>query len=81
MQRLPENLIKWVAALVFIAFGLIGLYQYLPREFWVAAGISAGVLILLGIAWARSREKAAEIACLRLSQPDQPGQRDDNDSG
>ena len=80
-KRLPENLIKWVAALVFIAFGLIGLYQYLPREFWVAAGISAGVLILLGIAWARRREKAAEIACLRLSQPDQPGQRDDNDSG
>ena len=69
------------APVVFIAFGLIGLYQYLPREFWLPAGISAGVLILLGIAWARRREKAAEIACLRLSQPGQPGQRDENDTG
>jgi Ca2+/H+ antiporter, TMEM165/GDT1 family len=74
-KRLPENLIKWFAALVFIAFGLVGLYQYLPHEFWLPAGISSGALILIGIVWARRREKAREITCLRLNQ------RDENEAG
>jgi putative Ca2+/H+ antiporter (TMEM165/GDT1 family) len=74
-RKLPDNLIKWFAALVFIAFGLIGLHQYLPHELRVPVGISAGVLILLGITWGRRREKMREEACLRL------GQEDENETG
>ena len=70
-KRLPDSLIKWFAALVFILFGLIGLYQYLSHELLVPAGIATGVVIVLGIAWGYRREKAREVACLRLSQRDE----------
>lgn len=32
-KRIPEKAVKWFAALVFILFGLWGLYEYLPRLF------------------------------------------------
>jgi putative Ca2+/H+ antiporter (TMEM165/GDT1 family) len=30
-KRIPERFIKWFAAIIFIAFGVIGLYQTLPK--------------------------------------------------
>jgi putative Ca2+/H+ antiporter (TMEM165/GDT1 family) len=32
-KNIPEKAIKWVAALIFIFFGLYGLYEYLPAVF------------------------------------------------
>ena len=32
-KRIPERTVKWVASMIFIAFGLIGLYEYLPKQF------------------------------------------------
>ncbi|MDP2267921.1 MAG: TMEM165/GDT1 family protein [Deltaproteobacteria bacterium] len=29
-KKIPERVVKWIAALIFILFGLLGLYQYLP---------------------------------------------------
>jgi putative Ca2+/H+ antiporter (TMEM165/GDT1 family) len=48
-RKIPEKAIKWFAAMVFIIFGLVGLYQSLPKQFLtleVAAG-SLGLLALL----------------------------------
>lgn len=48
-KRIPERLIKWVSALIFIGFGAYGLYEYLPRNLWSPALI-AGSLTALGVA-------------------------------
>ncbi|HMK42755.1 MAG TPA: TMEM165/GDT1 family protein [Dissulfurispiraceae bacterium] len=32
-RRIPENAVKWFAALIFIAFGIFGLYETVPREY------------------------------------------------
>jgi putative Ca2+/H+ antiporter (TMEM165/GDT1 family) len=29
-KKIPERAVKWFAAILFILFGLMGLYQYLP---------------------------------------------------
>jgi Ca2+/H+ antiporter, TMEM165/GDT1 family len=31
-RKIPERVVKWVAAMIFIFFGLYGLYEYLPAE-------------------------------------------------
>jgi len=48
-KKIPERFIKWFAALVFIAFGIIGLYETLPILVWVGTVI---VLALLISMWA-----------------------------
>lgn len=51
-RRIPERAVKWFAALVFIAFGMIGLYQALPKylltnPIMAAAVAGIGISILL----------------------------------
>ncbi len=49
-KNIPDRAIKWFAALVFILFGIIGLYGALPRTFWslpVVVGGGAGLLALI----------------------------------
>ncbi|MEW5743898.1 MAG: TMEM165/GDT1 family protein [Nitrospirota bacterium] len=49
-KHIPERLIKWVAALIFIAFGWAGLYESLPKSFWspaVTAGSAALTLTVI----------------------------------
>ncbi len=45
-KKIPERLIKWFAALVFIAFGMIGLYESLPAKLFLPV-LCAVVLLLL----------------------------------
>lgn len=48
-KRIPERFIKWFAATIFIAFGVIGLYQTLPKyllTFPIIAGFMAAVFVL-----------------------------------
>jgi len=33
-KKIPERLVKWFAALVFIIFGVLGIYGASPKEFW-----------------------------------------------
>jgi putative Ca2+/H+ antiporter (TMEM165/GDT1 family) len=47
-KHIPERAIKWFAALIFIAFGMLGLYQNTPKHIW-SAGVVAGFIILLGV--------------------------------
>jgi uncharacterized membrane protein YfcA len=47
-KRLPEQGIKWGAALIFIAFGCYGLYENLPGHIWSPL-VVAGCLLLLAV--------------------------------
>lgn len=50
-RRLPEREIKWVAALVFIAFGLWGLWENLPREILSGPAIAGFAAVLAAAMW------------------------------
>jgi len=56
-KKIPEKTIKWVSALIFIAFGFIGLYTSVPGQFVTLpyAALLAGLTALA--AWLISREK------------------------
>jgi putative Ca2+/H+ antiporter (TMEM165/GDT1 family) len=45
-KKIPERLIKWVAALIFIFFGLSGLYDLLPGGYFYPILIFSGLGIL-----------------------------------
>jgi putative Ca2+/H+ antiporter (TMEM165/GDT1 family) len=45
-RKIPENTVKWFAAVVFIAFGLVGLYETAPHDFWgppIVIGLMAAI--------------------------------------
>ena len=59
-KKIPERLIKWMAALIFLFFGLSGLYELLPSDYLYPIFIFSG-LILLGfliyeVAWGKQKE-------------------------
>lgn len=45
-KKIPERAVKWVAALIFIAFGLLGLYESLPAHLITTPVIAATTVIL-----------------------------------
>jgi putative Ca2+/H+ antiporter (TMEM165/GDT1 family) len=47
-KRIPERFIKWFAAIIFIAFGVAGLYQTLPK-FLLTFPIIAGFLGMVAL--------------------------------
>ena len=59
-KKIPERIIKWGAALIFIAFGAVGLYENLPKPLLTPVGIMAGILtiilIMLLMAWWNNKE-------------------------
>ena len=46
-KKIPERVVKWGAALIFIAFGMWGLYENLPSTVLTLPIIIAGILVLL----------------------------------
>ncbi len=58
-KRLPERAIKWAAALVFIAFGVWGLVENLPRGVWTWPVVAGGLVALSAAAWLVARWGAA----------------------
>ena len=46
-RSIPERLVKWIAALSFIAFGILGLYGALPRKMWTLPVVAVGMAALL----------------------------------
>jgi putative Ca2+/H+ antiporter (TMEM165/GDT1 family) len=46
-KKIPERVVKWVAALIFIFFGLYGLYEYLPADVLTLPVIIAGVTAIV----------------------------------
>jgi len=45
-KKIPERAVKWIAALIFILFGLWGLYEYLPEDVLTAPAIAAGIAVV-----------------------------------
>ena len=54
-KRLPERAIKWGAAMIFIAFGVWGLWENLPREIWSAPVVAGGLAVLGAATWLVAR--------------------------
>ncbi len=51
-KKIPERAVKWIAALIFILFGLWGLYEYLPEEVLnVPVAVSGIAAIALAVFW------------------------------
>jgi putative Ca2+/H+ antiporter (TMEM165/GDT1 family) len=48
-KKIPERLVKWFAASVFIVFGILGLYGALPENIWTAPIVTGGGVLLLSL--------------------------------
>lgn len=46
-KKIPERVVKWFAALVFIIFGVLGIYDASPKNFWTPPAAIGGLLLLL----------------------------------
>ncbi len=54
-KKIPERTMKWVAAILFIGFGLYGLYEYVAADFWNAPLVIGGLVALAGSIWLAAR--------------------------
>jgi len=54
-KNIPERLIKWFAALIFILFGLIGLYGSLPKHLLTLPVVAGGVTVIILLIWGINR--------------------------
>jgi putative Ca2+/H+ antiporter (TMEM165/GDT1 family) len=51
-KKIPERAVKWIAALIFIGFGLWGLYEYLPEDVLTVPFVLSGVAaVVLAVYW------------------------------
>ncbi|OPY57856.1 MAG: hypothetical protein A4E55_01335 [Pelotomaculum sp. PtaU1.Bin035] len=50
-KRIPEKLIKWISAFIFISFGYIGLYTSVPGEFITLPYIMGLVVLTVLAVW------------------------------
>lgn len=59
-KKIPERIIKWGAAVIFIGFGAVGLYENLPKPLLTPVVIAAGVLTIVAmmslVAWWNGRK-------------------------
>ncbi len=46
-KKIPERFVKWFAAIIFMLFGAIGLYQYLPKNLLTPPAIAAGLALIV----------------------------------
>ncbi len=65
-KNIPERAVKWFAALVFIAFGIIGLYDAVPRNFWSWPIVAGGSALLLASVYGVTRMGREE----KVPEPD-----------
>jgi len=54
-KHIPDRAIQWFAAILFIAFGVYGLYENLPNNFWTPWSAGAFVLILIAAIYVIAR--------------------------
>lgn len=65
-KRIPERAVKWVAALTFIAFGVWGLWENLPRQLLSARAVAGFAAALAASIWFVARwgaGRAAPVSC------------------
>lgn len=46
-KKIPERFVKWFAAITFMLFGVIGLYEYLPKNLLTAPAVAAGLTLIV----------------------------------
>ena len=60
-KRIPERFVKWFAAVIFILFGIIGLYDSIPERFPTPTVMAGGIffiLVLVGlVVWRNLRRE------------------------
>lgn len=54
-KKIPEHFVKWFAAAIFIGFGLLGLYDVVPRDFWKWPVLIGGTALLIAAMFAAVR--------------------------
>lgn len=57
-KRIPERFVKWLAAVIFILFGIIGLYDSIPERFLTPTVMAGGIffiLVMVGLVVWRNR--------------------------
>ncbi len=57
-KKIPERAVKWFAALIFIAFGLVGLYESLPASLLTAPILTASSAVLAAAIYLVARSGA-----------------------
>ncbi|MEW6586673.1 MAG: TMEM165/GDT1 family protein [Nitrospirota bacterium] len=60
-KHIPERAIKWFSAIVFIAFGIYGLYENLPKDIWSPLLIAVGAGLLFSTIYFISRMNSNKI--------------------
>jgi Ca2+/H+ antiporter, TMEM165/GDT1 family len=59
-KNIPERAVKWFAAVIFIIFGILGLYEALPKSIWSPGAIAGSSLALLLLIYGAARRGKAE---------------------
>ncbi len=68
-KRIPERFVKWFAALIFILFGIIGLYGSIPERFLTPPAMAGGLFLVLGLVWWVARRNRRRAAMARANEP------------
>jgi putative Ca2+/H+ antiporter (TMEM165/GDT1 family) len=60
-KRIPERFVKWFAAIIFILFGIAGLWESLPERFLTLPAMVGGLLVIaalvLAVVWRGRRQE------------------------
>ncbi|MHB8880553.1 MAG: TMEM165/GDT1 family protein [Thermodesulfovibrionales bacterium] len=67
-RHIPERAIKWGAALLFIAFGIYGLFENLPRQIWSPVVVGAGAAVLGAAIYILARIGAKRASALPVCE-------------
>ena len=59
-KKIPEKAVKWFAALVFIFFGLYGLYEFVSPTFWNLPLVGVGLLALVAAMYFVARGEVSD---------------------
>jgi putative Ca2+/H+ antiporter (TMEM165/GDT1 family) len=66
-KKIPERFVKWFAAVIFILFGIIGLYDSLPERFLTPPAMAAGLFFVVAlavvVAWQGRRREDLSSSC------------------
>jgi len=60
-KKIPERAVKWIAALIFIFFGLFGLYDSVPQHLLTKTNIVGAMIITAGLIYLTSRIEKQDL--------------------